>query len=63
MTDSMFEQSLDRQIRAYADGGVQPFDRYAIAEDLIKSGDPSSKVLCGFRLWVGRSCRRRWRSS
>ena len=38
MTDSMFEQSLDRQIRAYADGGVQPFDRYAIAEGLINSG-------------------------
>ena len=44
MTDLMFEQSLDRQIRAYADGGVQPFDRYAIAEELIKSGTPSSTV-------------------
>jgi len=43
MTDSIFEQSLDRQIRAYADGGVQPFDRYAIAEDLIKSGVPRGR--------------------
>jgi len=35
MTDSTFEQLLDRQLREYADGGVQPFDRYAIAEGLI----------------------------
>lgn len=38
MTDPTFESLLSRQLRAYAETGVRPVDRYAIAEATIASG-------------------------
>lgn len=38
MPDLTFETQLSRQLCAYADGGVRPVDRFAIAEKTIASG-------------------------
>ena len=46
MTDRNFESILAGQLRQYADQGVRPIDRYAIAETTIANGR--------------RSARRRW---
>ena len=37
MTESTFETMFAAHLREYADGGVRPIDRYAIAEGTIKS--------------------------
>jgi hypothetical protein len=38
MPDTTFETVLTRQLRAYADGGVRPVDRFEIAEQTIATG-------------------------
>jgi WD40 repeat protein len=38
MADSTFESLLSGQLRAYAEAGVRPIDRFAIAEETIASG-------------------------
>jgi hypothetical protein len=38
MTDTTFEATLGTQLRQYADGGVRPIDRHAIAERTIGAG-------------------------
>jgi hypothetical protein len=37
MTDARFEAILDQRLRDYAEGGVRPIDRYAIASAVIAS--------------------------
>ena len=38
MTDPTFETLLSRELRAYAEAGIRPIDRFAIAEETIASG-------------------------
>jgi hypothetical protein len=38
MSDLTFETQLSRQLRAYAEAGVRPIDRFAIAEETIATG-------------------------
>jgi hypothetical protein len=38
MPDTTFETLLSRQLRAYAEAGVRPIDRFAIAEETIAGG-------------------------
>jgi hypothetical protein len=38
MPDTTFETLLSRQLREYAEAGVRPIDRFAIAEETIASG-------------------------
>jgi hypothetical protein len=38
MTDETFEALLSTRVRAYADGGVRPVDRFAVADAMIASG-------------------------
>jgi len=38
MPDTTFETLLSRQLRGYAEAGVRPIDRFAIAEETIASG-------------------------
>ncbi len=40
MTDMTFESLLSGQLREYAQAGVRPIDRYAIAEGTIEAGRP-----------------------
>ena len=37
MSDPAFDALLDRRVRTYADGGVRPIDRHAIAKAAIES--------------------------
>jgi hypothetical protein len=41
MPDQTFETLLSRQLRTYAEAGVRPIDRFAIAEETIASGAQS----------------------
>jgi hypothetical protein len=38
MSDLAYETQLARQLRAYAEGGVRPIDRFAVAEEAIAAG-------------------------
>jgi hypothetical protein len=38
MSDLTFETQLARQLRAYAEGGVRPVDRFVVAEEAIAAG-------------------------
>ena len=42
MPDTNFEALLSRQLREYAEPGVRPIDRFAIAEETIAGGRKSS---------------------
>jgi len=52
MADPTFETMLAGRLREYAEGGVRPMDRYALAEGIIATGRPTGRW--GWTAAIGR---------